>query len=67
MRPELMMKNGYRWSGGLQVDQARRLNELEQERAKLKRLVSKLNIEKVVLKDIPRSRHANIEFQFPVR
>ena len=52
MRPELMMKNGYRWSGGLQVDQARRLNELEQERAKLKRLVSKLSIEKVVLKDI---------------
>jgi hypothetical protein len=34
------------------VDQARRLNELEQERAKLKRLVSKLSIEKVVLKDI---------------
>jgi hypothetical protein len=51
-RPELMMKNGYRWSGGLQVDQARRLNELEQERAKLKRLVSKLSLEKVVLKDI---------------
>jgi len=47
-----MMKNGYRWSGGLQVDQARRLNELEQERAKLKRLVSKLSIKKVVLKDI---------------
>jgi putative transposase len=34
------------------VDQARRLNELDQERAKLKRLLSKLSIEKVVLKDI---------------
>ena len=34
----------YRWQkeyGGLQVDQARRLKELEQENAKLKRLVSK--------------------------
>ena len=34
------------------MDQARRLNELDQERAKLKRLLSKLSIEKVVLKDI---------------
>jgi hypothetical protein len=54
MRPELMMKYRYRWSGGLQVDHARRLNELEQEqeRAKLKHLVSKPSLEKVVLKDI---------------
>ena len=52
MRPELMMKNGYRGSGGLQVDQARRLNELEKGRAKLKRLVSKLSIENVELKEI---------------
>jgi putative transposase len=46
------MKNGYLWSGGLQVDQARRLKELEQESAKLKRLVSELSLEKLVLKDI---------------
>lgn len=52
MRPELMMKYGYRCPGGLQVDQARRLSELEQERAKLKRLVSKLSLEKVVLRDV---------------
>ena len=52
MRPELIMKNGYRWSGGLQVDQARRLKKLEQENAKLKRLVSELSLEKLVLKDI---------------
>lgn len=30
--------------GGLQVDQARRLKELEQENAKLKRLVSELSL-----------------------
>ena len=45
----------YRWRkeyGGLQVDQARRLKELEQENVKLKRLVSELSLEKLVLKDI---------------
>ena len=45
----------YRWRrvyGGLQVDQARRLKELELENAKLKRIVANLSLEKLVLKDI---------------
>ena len=45
----------FRWRkecGGLQVDQAKRLKELEQENSKLKRLVSELSLEKLVLKDI---------------
>jgi putative transposase len=45
----------YRWRreyGGLKVDQARRLKDLEQENSKLKRLVSELSLEKLVLKDI---------------
>ena len=45
----------YRWRkeyGGLQVDQARRLKELEQENSKLKRLVAELSLDKLVLKDI---------------
>ena len=45
----------YRWRkeyGGLQVDQAKRLKELEQENAKLKRLVANLSLEKLVLNDI---------------
>ena len=45
----------YRWRkeyGGLQVDRARRLKELEQENAKLKRIVANLSLEKLVLKDI---------------
>ena len=45
----------YRWRkefGGLQVDQARVLKELEQENAKLKRLVAELSLDKLVLKDI---------------
>ena len=45
----------YRWRkeyGGLQVDQAKRLKELEQENAKLKRLVAELSLDKLGLKDI---------------
>ena len=36
----------------MKVDQARRLKDLEQENAKLKRLVSELSLEKLVLKDV---------------
>ena len=52
---EITEQTNYRWReeyGGLQVDQARRLKELESENAKLKRLVSELSLEKLVLKDI---------------
>jgi putative transposase len=44
----------YRWRKefGGQVDQARRLKDLEQENAKLKRLVAELSLDKLVLKDI---------------
>lgn len=45
----------YRWRkeyGGLQVDEARRLKELEQEDAKLKRLVAELSLDNLVSKDI---------------
>jgi len=44
----------YRWRreyGGLQVDQAKRLKELETENAKLKRLVANLSLDNLVLKD----------------
>ena len=45
----------FRWRkeyGGLQVDQAKRLKELEQENSKLKRLVANLSLDNLVLKDI---------------
>ncbi len=47
----------YRWRkeyGGLQVDQAKRLKELEQENAKLKRLVANLSLDNLVLRTSPR-------------
>ena len=47
----------YRWRkeyGGLKVDQAKRLKELEQETGKLKRLVAELSLDKQILQDIAR-------------
>jgi len=44
----------YRWRrqyGGLKVDQARRLKELERENMRLKRAVADLTLEKLVLKE----------------
>lgn len=45
----------YRWRkeyGGLRLDQAKRLKELEKENLKLKRLVAELSLEKQILKDV---------------
>lgn len=47
----------YRWRkeyGGLKVDQAKRLKELEQENSKLKHLVAELSLDKQILQDITR-------------
>ena len=38
--------------GGLQVDQARRMKDLEQENVRLRRLVADLSLEKQVLKAV---------------
>jgi putative transposase len=45
----------YRWRkeyGGLKLDQAKRLKELEKENLKLKRLVAELSLEKQILEDV---------------
>ena len=45
----------YRWSkqyGGLGEEQAKRLKALEEENARLRRIVSELSLEKLVLKDL---------------
>jgi transposase-like protein len=44
----------YRWRaeyGGLKVDQARRLKDLERENARLKRAVAELTLDKLILKE----------------
>ena len=45
----------YRWRkeyGGLDIDQAKRMKDLERENVRLKRLVADLSLEKQVLKDV---------------
>jgi transposase-like protein len=52
---EIVEQTYFRWRkeyGGLQIDQATRLKELEQENGKLKRLVANLSLDNLVLKDI---------------
>jgi putative transposase len=44
----------YRWRreyGGLKVDQAKKLKELEKENARLKKLVADLSLDKQILKE----------------
>jgi len=47
----------YRWRreyGGMGVEQARRLKELEKENARLKRLVADLSLDNIILKEAAR-------------
>jgi putative transposase len=52
---EITVQTYYRWRkeyGGLKLDQAKRLKELDKENSKLKRLVAELSLEKQILKDV---------------
>ncbi len=52
---EITEQTYYRWRkefGGLKVDQAKRLKELEKENSRLKRLVAELSLEKQVLREV---------------
>ena len=52
---EITVQTFYRWRkehGGLKLDQAKRLKDLERENGKLKRLVAELSLEKQILKDV---------------
>ena len=45
----------YRWRkeyGGLEVDQAKRMKDLEKENVRLRRVVAELSLEKQILKDV---------------
>lgn len=50
----------YRWRkeyGGLKVDQARRMKELERENARLRQAVSELTLDKVILQEAARGNY----------
>ena len=52
---QITVQTYYRWRkefGGLKLDQAKRLKELEKENSRLKRLVAELSLEKRVLRDV---------------
>jgi transposase-like protein len=52
---EITTQTYYRWRkefGGLKLDQAKRLKELEKENSRLKRLVAELSLEKQVLREV---------------
>ncbi|MCH8947936.1 MAG: IS3 family transposase [Acidobacteria bacterium] len=52
---EIHTQTYYRWRkeyGGLKLEQAKRLKELEKENARLKRLVAELSLEKQVLREV---------------
>jgi putative transposase len=47
----------YRWRkeyGGMRVDQAKRLQELEKENSRLKRLVADITLDNAILKEVAR-------------
>ena len=51
----ISLQSFYRWRkeyGGLEIDQAKRMKDLERENVRLKRLVADLSLEKQVLKDV---------------
>ena len=52
---EIFEQSYYRWRkeyGGLQIDQARKMKDLERENVRLRRLVADLSFEKQVLADV---------------
>ena len=52
---EVTEQTYYRWRkeyGGMQVEQARRLKELERENVQLKRLVADLSLDNSILKEV---------------
>ena len=48
-------KTYFRWRkshGGLRIDQAKRMRELEAENARLKKAVAELTVDKIILKEV---------------
>lgn len=54
-REEISVQSYFRWRkeyGGMTVDQAKRLKEMEKENARLKRLVAELSLDKQMLQEV---------------
>jgi transposase-like protein len=54
---EVTEQTYYRWRkeyGGVRIDQAKRLKELERENGRLKKLVAELSLDKQILEEVSR-------------
>ena len=59
-RLEIAEQTYYRWRkeyGGIRIDQAKRLKSLEQENARLKKIVADLSIDNSILKEASRGNY----------
>ncbi len=74
--PEVCRKLGvseqtyYRWRkeyGGLSRDQAKRLRELEQENARLKKLMADVSLDNAILREAAPSQHRHQDDRRPCR
>jgi len=53
-------KTYFRWRkshGGLRIDQAKRMKDLEAENARLKKAVAELTIDKIILKEVAEGKY----------
>ena len=53
-------KTCFRWRkshGGLRIDQAKRMKDLEAENARLKKAVAELTIDKIILKEVAEGKY----------
>jgi putative transposase len=53
-------KTYFRWRkshGGLRIDQAKRMRELEAENARLKKAVAELTVDKIILKEVAEGKY----------
>ncbi|MEW6609910.1 MAG: IS3 family transposase [bacterium] len=60
---EISNQSYYKWKkeyGGLKVNQARRLKELETENARLKQLVAELSLDKNILQEYNKKKHLSV-------
>lgn len=59
-RIEVTEQTYYRWRreyGGLKLDQARKMKELEKENARLRKLVADLNLDKLILEEAAKGNY----------
>jgi putative transposase len=57
----------YRWKkrfGGLRMDQAKRLKELEEENSRLKRLLADAELDKAILREVAEGCHRRAQLKF---